>query len=319
MDIRLRVASCRGTNGEPCLLGWRGIARSARLVFRLSLIVALATGWSAVAHAEWRFDASTGVLYDSNLTQAQQAPDIRADTAVTLLASGGYFFALTGEDALILEVNAAGDAWHRFHGLDQIVIGATASYRHKFGVGYAVPWLSLAASVLRDDSRSDIRVSDAFQARAELGQRFTEAVDGSIGVAYDRRRADNDLPVVPGISGKVFDLRGQSAFVRAAYSINEQLQLGANFAVRHGDVVSTTRQNLAIFLASDAIAADTAFGDDFFAYRLKGTTQMATVSSSWALSDRSSLNLRYADDRTRAYDGLDYRGYVINLTFTYNY
>ena len=35
-------------------------------------------------------------------------------------------------------------------------------------------------------------------------------------------------------------------------------------SARRGDVVSTTRQNLDIFLASDAIAADPTFGSDFY-------------------------------------------------------
>jgi len=293
--------------------------RAARVALRLALGGVLASGWSTAARAEWLFDVDAGARYESNLTRAQQDPDIRADAAATLLASGGYFFALTGADGLTLDVNAAGETWHRFHGLNRISIGGSASYKHKFGVGYSVPWLSLALSGSHDDYRGDIRDSDAFVARAELGQRFSETFDASVGAVYDRRRADNDLPVVPGISGKVFDLRGHSAFVRAGYALSEQVQLGARFSVRRGDVVSTTRQNLDIFLASDAIAADPAFGDDFFAYRLRGTTRAATLSSSWALSDRSSLNVRYADERTRAYEGLDYRGRVAELSFAYSY
>ena len=290
-----------------------------RPAVRLAFCAVLASSWSAVTHAEWQFDGDAGARYDSNLSQAQQQPDVRADTAATLLASGGYFFALTGADGLTLDVNAASEAWNRFHGLNEISIGGSASYRHKFGVGYSVPWLSATLVGLREYSRSAIRDSNAFLARAEFGQRLTETFDASIGGVYDLRRAENDLPVVPGISGKVFDLRGKSVFVRAGYAISEQLQVGANFAVRRGDVVSSTRQNLDIFLASSAIAADPAFGDDFFAYRLRGTTQTATLSSSWALSDRSSLNFAYIDGRTRAYEGLDYRGRVAELSFTYSY
>ena len=55
----------------------------------------------------------------------------------------------------------------------------------------------------------------------------------------------------------------------------ERLQIGGRVSVRRGDVESTTRQNLDIFLASDAIAADPTFGSDFYAYRLRGTTNDA--------------------------------------------
>jgi hypothetical protein len=283
-------------------------------LLRIALTGAVALFGSASARAEWLFDVDAGARYETNLTRAEQHPDVRADTAATLNASAASFFAISGSDSVTLGVNALAEGWNRFHGLDTASIGVAASYKHKFGVGYSVPWLSLAVSAARDDSRSAIRDSERYAARAELGQRFSETFDAAAGVAYDRRDARNDLPVVPGISGRVFDVRGRSAYARAGYALSEQLQLGANFAVRRGDVVSTTRQNLAIFLASDAIAADPAFGADFFAYRLRGTTRSTGLTSSWAVSNRSSLNLRYTDERTRAYDDLNYRGGVIELS-----
>src|SRR5450755_4152532 len=100
---------------------------ASRLALYLALGGALALGWSAAVHAEWLFDVDAGARYESNLTRAQQDPDIRADAAATLLASGGYFFALTGADGLTLDVNAAGEAWNRFHGLNEISIGGSAS------------------------------------------------------------------------------------------------------------------------------------------------------------------------------------------------
>jgi len=297
-----------------------GVCRSAsRVALHLAFGSVLALICSASGRAEALFDASAGARYESNLTRAQQRPDIRGDAAATLSASAASYWALTGADRVSLEVNAATEKWERFHGIDRISAGAAASYRHKFGLGYAVPWLSLALSGAHDDYHGGIRDSNRYEASAELGQRFSEGFDASVGAVYDRRDARSDEPVVPGISGRVFDVRGRRAFVRAGYALNEQLHIGGSFALRRGDVVSTTRQNLDIFLASDAIAADPSFGGEFFAYRLRGTTRTATVTSSWALSDRSSLNLRYADERTRAYDGLDYRGYIAELSLLFSY
>jgi hypothetical protein len=316
------IAHWREMDTAPRRFAWRDACHStSRRALRLALGGMLVLGWSAVARAEWLFDIDAGARYDSNLTRAQERPDVRGDAAATLFASGGTFFALTGADGLTLDVNALTEAWHRFHGLNRASIGGTASYKHKFGLGYAAPWISLGLAGSHDNYRSAIRDSDRLEARAELGQRFNETFDASLGAVYDRRYARNDLPVVPGISGKVFDLRGKSVFVRAGYALTEQLQAGANFAVRRGDIVSTTRRHLQIFLESDAIAADPAFGDDFFAYRLRGTstTQTAAITLSWALSDRSSLNFRYADERTSAYEGLDYRGRNAALSFAFSY
>jgi hypothetical protein len=310
------------TAAAPLRVARRDACHSGpRRALRAATSAALACSWSLVAHAEWLLDVDAGARYDSNVTRAQQQADIRGDASTTLVASAGSFFAVTGADGLTIAANASTEAWHRFHGLNLISVGATASYKHKFGLGYVAPWISLAVSGSHDDYRSAIRDSNRLEARAELGRRFNEAFDTSVGAVYDRRHAGDDQPAVPGISGRVFDVRGRSAFVRAGYAFTEQLQAGAVFAARRGDIVSTSRQHLDIFLESDAIAADPVFGDDFFAYRLRaaGTTQTAAVTLSWALSNRSSLNFRYADERTSAYGGLDYRGRVAGLSFAYSY
>jgi hypothetical protein len=255
------------------------------------------------ARAEWFYDVRAGALYDDNLTRAQKAADERADGAATLAAAAGWFYAASGGDGITLTLEANSEAYARFRGLNLVSIGGSATYRHKFGLGH----------------RGDIRDGDRLEGRLEVGRRLTDSFDASFGVLADRRFARNDRPVVPGISGKVFDLRGQTVFARAAYDITDRLQVGGRAAVRRGDVESTTRQNLAIFLASDAIAADPTFGSDFFAYRLRGTTATANATLSWALSERSSLNVSYAVARTSAYDDLNYLSRIGTILLAFRY
>jgi len=271
------------------------------------------------AYAEWFYDAHAGGLYDDNLTRAQQAADVRGDGAATLAASGGWFYAPSGTDGTTLSLEANSEAYTRFHGLNLISIGGSAGYRHKFGLGRDVPWASIIFSAAHDDFRGDIRDGDRIEARLEVGKRLSDNFDASVGIATDRRFASNDQPVVPGISGKPFDIRGHSVFARAAYDVTERLQVGARVSARRGDVVSTTRQNLDIFLASDAIAADPTFGSDFYAYRLRGTTTAADATLSWALSDRSSLNLSYGVARTAAYDDLNYLSRLGTIVLAFRY
>ena len=281
---------------------------------------ALAIGCaSGVANASWLFDVDAGFLYDSNLTRAYAPADVRADGAFTLDATAGSFWALSGADGLTLGADFRTEAYHRFHGLNLVEAGASAAYRHKFGLGYAAPWLALTVSGTHDDYRSDIRDGNRLEAHAELGQRFTPEFDAAVGGGYERRYESNDQPVVPGISGKVFDLRGENIYAHAGYEVTDRLLLGAELAVRRGDVVATTRPDFQIFAVSDAIAADPTFGADFFAYRLRGTTDTAKVSASLALDDHSSLNLIYADERTDAAGGVTYRSHSARLAFAWRY
>jgi len=291
--------------------------RIRTLASNAACVALLVCGGSA--RAAWQFDIDGGFFYDSNLTRAYEPADIRADTAFVLDAAAGWFSALTGADGLTLAVDARTELYHRFNGLDLLDVGAKAIYRHKFGLGYAAPWIAVSAAGAYDDYRSRLRDGGRLDVRAELGQRFTPEFDASFGVRYDRRYARSDEPVVPDISGKVFALRGQSAFARAGYAVNDRLLFAAELAVRRGDVVATTRPDFEIFVASAAIAADPTFGPDFFAYRLRGTTNTAKVSASWALDDRSSINAVYIDERTDAAGSVYYRSHSANLLYAWRY
>lgn len=294
------------------------------LLFRGRSLATLLLGlaWLTVhppAQGEWLFDADAGALYDNNLTRAQESADVRADGAAFLSASAASFLPFNGSDSLTLSADLSGEAYFRFHGLDVIALGGSARYRHKFGMGPDVPWLLAAATVSYDGYQGDVRTGARYALKAELGKRFTESFEGSLGGIYDRRYQRHDEPVVPGISGKPFDLSGASAYARASYAFDESLLVGARVSVRRGDVESTTRPNREIFTASSAIAPDPTFGPNFFAYRLRGTTEAATLTASWALNDRSSFNVGYSAERTRAYDGLEYRNWVATMSLAYRY
>ena len=151
------------------------------------------------------------------------------------------------------------------------------------------------------------------------GKRWSAEIDASIGYAFDRRYAQHDDPVVAGISGAVWDVRGHTGFVRAGYAPNDRWQLDIAYALRRGDVVATTHPYYAIFMASGAIAASHAFGPNFFDYRLRGTTQTGNGTLSYALDDRSSLNFAYAYAFTRAAQDLEYRNHLISASWVYRY
>jgi hypothetical protein len=274
---------------------------------------------SGLALAAWQYDVDAGFTYDSNLNRAYAPADIRADAAFVAEATAGWFSALSGSDGLTLAADARTELYHRFDGLDAIHLGAAATYRHKFGLGYAAPWIALRLAGAYEDFRDDLRDGGRVEARAELGRRFTPEFDAGFGGLLERRYARHGESVVPGISGKVFELRGQSLYARAGYALTEQLLVAATLAVRRGDVVATTRRAFDIFAASDAIAADPAFGPDFFAYRLRGTTDTAKLSASWALDERSSLNAVYADERSDAAGGIDYRSHSVGLLYAWRY
>ena len=284
------------------------------------VIGSVACACTAAARAEWIVDVAAGGAYYSNLTRAQNPQDRRTDAALTFAASIARYEALSGYDGLSFGIDLRGEIYDRYSGLDFVGIGASATYRRKFALGVIAPYGVFGASVSHDDYRVDVRDSNRLDLRAELGRRLTESTDVGIGLTFDRRHAQTNIPIVPGISGAIFDLRGHGAFVRADHALDEQWLIGARLGVRRGDVESTSQRSRAVFLASDAIADDPAFEDPLlFGYRLRGTTSSVGCTLSYAPNARSAINIAYIGELTRAAQDLEYRSRIINATFAYRF
>lgn len=313
-------AAMQSDAGDPVGHLPRRRARQRRPRARAAVAAAALCAASVAADAEWLLDADAGVIFDSNLTGAASGPDTRSDWAMAIGASAGQFFAPSGSDGLTLAVNVRGEFYDRYQGLNLASIGASARYRHKFGLGFDAPSASLVVNALYGDYRDDVRSGVRFDVRAELAKRFTESIDVLAGVAYDRRYGPHGEAVVPGISGEVFSLAGRSAYFKVDYTIDDPWLLSVDGSVRRGDVESTSQIGLPVFLASDAIAKDPAFNDpNLFAYRLRGTTWTLGATSSFAFNDRASLNLRYAYAFTDSPQNLKYRSNVVGLVYVHRF
>jgi hypothetical protein len=279
---------------------------------------ALALAWSA-APAQ-TFDAAIEIAHDSNVTRAQLQDDIRADTYAGAHAGWTWHARATDFDGIDAGIALRGAQYARFTRLSYAALDGTLSWQRKLGVGLTEPWIAAGATASVENYREDVRDGERIELRIEAGRRWSEALDTSAGYVYDRRYARHHMPpLVPGIDGTVWNLKGNGGFARMGYALSEQWQADLGYAVRRGDVVSTTHRNLPIFLASDAIGISTAFGPDFFDYRLRGTTQTGAGILSYALGDRASLNFTYAYALTRATQDLEYRSHLVSASWAYRY
>jgi hypothetical protein len=271
------------------------------------------------AHAEWIFDAEPALSYASNLSNAQHTTDAHGDEALRLDLSGGQFVALSGADTLTATIEFETEQYRRYQPLSHVDAGGAVAYRHKFGLGYAAPWVSLSASAARQFYRDSIRDGDRIQLQISGGRRISERLDASAGWVHDRRDAHGGAPEVPGISGQVFDLNGNSVFVRLGYAACDRLSLSVRVDARRGDIESTAEPGYAIYSVSSAIAEDPTFGADAYAYRLRGTTYAGRLGASWALGAHSSINLDGNIQRTLAANSIDYHGNGATLSYIYRY
>ena len=292
-----------------------------RLRVRWTRFVLLAAlGAAPPAWSDAFVDVAGAILHNSNLTRAAGVADRRPDGAFHAAGTFGHHEALSGYDGVTVAVIVRGELYDRYSGLDFAGIGASASYRRKFGLGVTAPYVLVAASIAYDDYRVDVRDGHRVDASVEVGRRLSETTDVALGFTFDRRHARSDVPLVPGISGAIFDLRGYGAFARADHALDAQWLVGARLGVRRGDVESTAQRSREIFEASDAIADDPAFHDpSLFGYRLPGTTVSLSTTVSYAIDDHSALALTWLDERTRAAQGLDYRSVIASLSYLHRF
>lgn len=273
---------------------------------------------AANVQAQWLLDVQAERLHDSNLTRAQKSSDILADGAWRLRGSAGRLFEVGERSEVVARAELAMTRYDTYTGVSSDSLGWNAAYRRKLGTGLTAPWVEAGLGASVENARESLRDLTRRRLYFTAGKRFSERWDGTLSFDYSSSRQRNNFPRVLFYSDKVFDVTGRLLSLTANYAPSEQWLIGVAADLRRGDVVSTTRRNPEIFRASNAIAADPAFGPDFIAYRLSGaSTRSVTFIVSRALDLRSSLDASLAMDRTRTRAGLRYDGVRIGVSYIY--
>lgn len=281
--------------------------------------VLLMAAMQSASGADWTLEADASLAYDDNLSRASAPADVRADWGGAIALSASSFAAPGAFDALVAGIRGGAEAFHRYHGLDNGSIEATATYRHKCGMGFEAPWLLLEASAAYYDYDVNLRTGPRFTLRAGFGKRFSDTLDARVALFGEVRRSPYGEPEVPGISGKVFDLRGHGIDIGGSYAVTDDIAVAISATWRRGDVVSTASETSQVVGKATAIAEDPTFGEDLYDYRLRGITRSAAVTISRAIGDRASINLSYAAESTSVGEGFDYRNHIVRLTFLYRH
>jgi hypothetical protein len=283
------------------------------------LVPALLLGHGSLAAAAWIVDAETGVVYEDNLSFASMGRDIKGAVALTTSVSAGAAAYLTDRDVVSLTGDFFGDLHERYGGLDHVSLGMTTAYRRKLGLGPSVPWVRVAAAGARLQYREDVRDGWYYRVAAGIGTRIGDRWEVRAEYAFDGRTADHERRVTPRLPADVFDQQAHTLSVRADVQATTSLALFGGYAVRLGDVASTTQRNAQIFAASTAVVADPAFGSNTFAYKIDATTHILGVGLSYALGTRWSLNVRYEHQIGLGDGGIDYHNNVVGGTVLYSF
>jgi hypothetical protein len=281
--------------------------------------VLLFLGPAPLAAAAWIADLETGVVYEDNLSFAAMGRDIKGDVALTTAASAGAAAYLTDRNVVSLTGDVFGDLHAEYGGLDHLALGVTTAFRSKLGLGAGAPWVRVAASGGRLQYREDVRDGWYYRIAAGVGKRFGDRWEVRVDYAFDGRTADHERRVSARLPADVFDQRAHTVSVRADVQVVPVLSLFGGYAVRLGDVASTTQRNAEIFAASTAVVADPAFGSNTFAYKIDATTHVLGAGVSVALGARWSVNVGYEHQIGLGDGGIDYHNNVVRATVLFSY
>jgi hypothetical protein len=270
------------------------------------------------ADAAWIADVEAGVVYEDNVNLAEMERDIRSDTALGASVSAGGLAHVTDSSVVSLTGDVIGAGYTRFGGLSNLYLGVTAAFRTRFGLGATAPWVRVAGSAARLEYREDVRDGWRYRGTAGAGKRFGERWDVRLEYAYDHRTADHEI-AVSRLPGDVFDQTSHTLSARVDYLHSRTLVVFAGYALRLGDVASTTPRNAAIFAASSAVTPDPAFGPEALAYKIDATTHILSVGLSFALGEQASFNLGYERQIGLGDGGIDYHNNVFRASFLYSY
>ena len=240
---------------------------------------------SHFARAEWRLEAETGAVYDSNLSNSDRAADVRDDWAWRSDISAGNAVQLTHDLRLSLGADVRGEIWDRFDAFNTIGAGASAGLRYRFGLGRRAPWILL----------QDRLGYDWFHDSAQSGSDNVMNLRGGIALS-DRIALDGGYEFESFVApNNFYDRQVHRGNAQIFFDVTSSLQVALGYTYREGDVISYAvppRPDIASF-------ATKRIGEDEFglplrtAYKFVGRTHALSVAVAYQLTKRSSVQLSY--------------------------
>jgi hypothetical protein len=286
-------------------------------ILQATLGIIFIAGAHASVKAQTYGDFQAGMFRDTNLSRAKLDRDIRADNITFIEGHLGRAFEVTENLSASTTGELRAENYARYTGLNNVTAGITLGMKHKLGIGLSTPVIRYHASLARllfDDS---YRTGWKSTAGASISKRFNEKWELSTSLNFDHRWTDKEKRLPPTFSGAAYDVTGHTVSIDANYTASDQWLLSFGIAQRRGEIASTGVHTQAVWDASTAWSKDFALGDD--SYRIDARTNMLNLAASYALSDRSSLNLSYARWLSRANGGFDYNNSIVRATFIYNF
>jgi hypothetical protein len=265
---------------------------------------------AGTVEAEWGFNAETGIVYDSNLSNSDRSADVRDDWGWRSDVSVNNGLQLTRDLRLNLGADVRGDVWDRFDAFNTVGVGGTASLRYRFGLGRQAPWVLLEDRFGYDRFHDTSQSGNDNEVNLLGGVALNERIALEGGYAFESFIAPDDF----------YDRQLHRADARMIFDVTSSLQLALGYAYREGDVISYAvppRPDIARFAIKRENEDE--FGQPLrTAYKFLGRTHALSFSAAYQLTKRASVQLEYEYSITM-HDPLEYEKHLVEFKIAVAY
>jgi hypothetical protein len=234
-------------------------------------------------------DTEFSYTTDSNITRAQNDPDIRADRALGVGIGLSLNQPIDAHTRMLSRVFVRGEAFAENTKLTNAAAGASATFQYRTSGHLLAPTFGVFARLSVAQFRSDIRNSTFYTGGLSFNKNLTDRVVTTVIISGTVRDSDS----------LVFDTRDGSALLNIDYQLRGGSAWYLSYNFLGGDTVSTGAPTLQILDAAKAVVADDAFGGaaaNQFAYRIHAYTHVVTLGFNFSIAVHHALDLsaRYA-------------------------
>jgi hypothetical protein len=265
---------------------------------------------ASTVHAEWVFEAETGVVYDSNLSNSDRSADVRDDWAWRSDVSANNGLQLTRDLRLNLGADVRGEVWDRFDAFNTVGVGASGGLRYRFGLGRRAPWVLLEDRFGYDRFHDTPQSGNDNVVNLRGGIALTERIAVEGGYAFESFVAPNNF----------YDRQLHRADARVVFDVTSSLQLALGYSYQEGDVISYAvppRPDIARF--SVEREDEDEFGQPLrTAYKLLGRTHGLSFSAAYQLAKHASVQLGY-EYAVTTHDPLEYEKHLVEFKIAVAY
>lgn len=286
--------------------------------FPIATFLLVASATTAQADNFAQFD--TRLRYDSNLGNAKRPYIVGDSSLMTSFSVGQQHFIDDSNFNFSYAAKLSNESFNQLTGLSRSGAGLQINGKNKFGIGPYAPSVSLGFGLERQAFRDKERNATLHHIELKASKRLSANFNLWGSVATEKNHADHQERIEYYVPGTTFETSNRIYKLNLDFAQNESNIWNISYAMRRGDVLVTTKADVAyIYAIARAIRPDNSFGASRDIYRLDGSTQTLSAGLTHSIDSNWSVNVNLQKHWTTIPRGTNYQRHGLALSASYQF